>query len=441
MAKIRGKETKTILTPLCKLAQIDAENGGYMVDDILIKNGMILTMEDDEPVIENGTLLIEDGVITGIGKAELFLQNSAAQMIDATGSIVMPGLVNCHTHLPMSLFRGLADDLPLEIWLSKHIFPAEAEQINPDSVKKWALHSCHELLFSGTTTCCDGYFYEDLVAKAVLESGLRAVTGHGVIDFPAPGVPDPEKNVETAVNFAKKWKNRSSCIHPSIFCHSPYTCSKATLKKAKQAADSLGILFQIHVAETENEQNMIQENKDKSPVEYLDSLELLDEHTLLSHAVWINENDIAIIKKRGASIAHCAESNMKLAAGIAPIPLIMENEIIVGLGTDGSASNNNLDLFLEMDTAAKLHKIACSDPCVMNAKDVVKMATIGGAKALGLGKSIGSLKIGKKADIIIINTEKPHLVPLYNPFSTLVYGVKGSDVTHVIVDGEILCRP
>ncbi|MFO7884547.1 MAG: amidohydrolase [Desulfobacteraceae bacterium] len=412
-----------------------------MTKEILIKNGIILTMEKDIPVLENGALLVKDNTIAEITTTNTPALNTGdMEIIDASGAIVMPGLVNCHTHLPMSLFRGLADDLPLDKWLNNHIFPAEAKQINKDSVKKWALHSCCELIRSGTTTCCDGYFYEDQVAQAILASGLRGVAGQGVLDFPAPGVPDPGKNIEHAAEFAEKWKNISSCIQPSIFCHSPYTCSDHTLKQAKKASRALGILFQIHVAETEKEAALSQKSHNLSPVEHLERLGILDEHTLLSHGVWVDEKDAAIIKKTGAGIVHCAKSNMKLASGIAPVPMFMKHGIILGLGTDGSASNNSLDLFSEMDCAAKLHKCAAQDPCAVKAVDVLTMATLGGAAALGLDHEIGSLKKGKKADIIIIDCNKPHLVPLYDPFSALVYQAKGSDVCLVMVDGRIIYK-
>jgi 5-methylthioadenosine/S-adenosylhomocysteine deaminase len=408
-----------------------------MTDQLFIRNGTILTMAADSPVIENGSLLIENGEIQVLGPSGSLAPPSRARVIDAAGCLVMPGLVNCHTHLPMSLFRGLADDLPLDVWLFEHIFPAEAEQINPASVGKWARHSCEELLLSGTTCCCDGYFHGDGVAGAALETGIRIVAGQGIIDFPAPGVPDPEKNVATAVEFVRRWTGRSQRVTPSIFCHSPYTCSATTLVAAKQAARELGVLFQIHVAETRSETSNITDCGDRSVVRYLDDLGIIDDATLLVHCVWLDGSDIAILKKRGAGVAHCAESNMKLASGIAPVPEMMAAGIRLGLGTDGSASNNNLDLFQEMDMVSKLHTVACSDPGVLAAQKVVTLATLGGARALGLDRKIGSLARGKRADIILVNLKKPHLVPVYNPFVTLVHGVKGSDVSHVIVDGRI----
>ncbi len=411
-----------------------------MNPDIAIVNGLILTMEKASPVIENGSVIVKNQRIEAVGRVESVGVKKGTLVIDASGTIVMPGLVNCHTHLPMSLFRGLADDLPLDVWLNEHMFPAEASRINPKTAKKWALHSAKELLLSGTTTCCDGYFYEDQVAEAVLESGMRAILGQGVIDFPAPGVPESSENVTQAAAFAGKWLNRSSRIEPSIFCHSPYTCSKKTLVEAKAAASDMGLLFQIHLAETKNEQAMIEGAEGRTPVAYLDSIGLLDERSLLVHCVWLNETDQIIIKERGASVAHCPESNMKLASGIAPVPGMLELGIPLGLGTDGSASNNNLDLFCEMNSAATLQKLANSDPAVMGAEETVALATIKGAQALGLDDEIGSIKPGKRADIILINAWQPHLVPMGNPFAAVAHGVKGGDVTDVMVDGKFLVR-
>ncbi|MBU1342941.1 MAG: amidohydrolase [Proteobacteria bacterium] len=408
--------------------------------DYLIESDLLIPMTEGLPVIENGAVLVNEGAIEACGKTYEFSGIKVKNRIHAGKKIIMPGLINCHTHLPMSLFRGLADDLPLDVWLNEHIFPAEAEHINPESVEKWSRHSCSEMLLSGTTTCCDGYFHEENVAKAVMASGIRAVLGQGVIDFPAPGVLDPKKNVAVAVEFVKMFKTASPRLYPSIFCHSPYTCSKETLTAAKQAANDLGVLFQIHVAETKNERKMIQGLGRMSIVEYLESIGILDEKTLMVHSVWIDDKDIAIIKKKGANVAHCPESNMKLASGIAPVPKLIEKGVAVGLGTDGCASNNDHDLFAEMDMAAKLHKVALLDPCVMDARTTLKMATIQGAKAVGLGHITGSIEKGKRADMILVDMDKPHLIPMYDPYSSLVYSAKASDVSLVMVDGKILVQ-
>ncbi|MBU3954236.1 MAG: amidohydrolase [Proteobacteria bacterium] len=411
-----------------------------MAADIVIHNGLLLTMAPDLAVIENGAVLIRDSIISKVGKTEAFDLGQANMQIDARGGIIMPGLVNCHTHMPMSMFRGMADDLPLDVWLNERIFPAEAKHINPGSVGKWSLHSCKEMLLAGTTTCCDGYFFEAAAVGAMVESGIRAVAGQGVIDFPAPGVPDPGQNIRAAQEFVNRIKNLSDRITPSIFCHSPYTCSKKTLVAAKQAAEDAGILFQIHVAETKKEAQMIKGLKNRSVISYLADLGLLNEKTLLVHSVWITDADIEIIQKRAARVAHYPESNMKLASGIAPVPRMVDAGIAVGLGTDGCASNNDHDLFSEMDMAAKLHKVACMDPCVMDARTCLKMATIEGARAIGLDRKIGSIERGKKADIIIVDVNKPHMVPMYDPFSSLVYSAKSSDVSWVMVDGIVRVR-
>jgi 5-methylthioadenosine/S-adenosylhomocysteine deaminase len=338
----------------------------------------------------------------------------------------------------MTLFRGLADDLPLQRWLQEHIFPAEATHINSKSVQLGTCLACAEMILSGTTTCCDGYFLEGDVAAAVNNCGMRAVLGHGVVDFPAPGIPDPAENIAAAVKFAEKWLEASPLIRPSIFCHSPYTCSAKTLQAAKKAADENSLLFQVHVAETRNELTLIQSDHVASPVQYLDHLEIIDANTLLVHGVWLNETDIDIIAQRGAAVVHNPESNMKLAAGIAPLPELLDAGVVLGLGTDGCASNNNLDLFQTMDTAAKLHKVRKLDPTTVAAESVLGMATLGGARAIGLDREIGSLEVGKKADLIILNARQPHLVPLYHPVSQIVYSARGSDVSTVIIDGRFV---
>ncbi len=421
---------------------IHMSDDSNMAEDILIHNGLLLTMEKGLPVIENGAVVIRDTKIHGCGdNLDLSRKNILdSNRIDAGGGIIMPGLVNCHTHVPMSLFRGLADDLPLDVWLNEHIFPAEASQINPDSVQKWSRHSAREMLLSGTTTCCDGYFLEAEVARALAESGIRAVAGQGVIDFPAPGVPNPAQNIQAAKEFVKNIRKLSSRITPSIFCHSPYTCSKETLVAAKQAAEDAGILFQIHVAETQNEIQMIDGLDGRSVIAYLDDLKLLNQRTLLVHSVWIDDADIEIIRKRSARVAHCPESNMKLASGIAPVQKLLDAGVVVGLGTDGCASNNDHDLFSEMDMAAKLQKVSCMDPCAMDARRCLAMVTIEGARAIGLDRQIGSIEKGKQADIIIVDVDKPHMVPMYDPFSSLVYSAKSSDVSMVMVDGILRVR-
>ena len=407
--------------------------------DLVVHNGTVLTVNPAFDTIEDGIVCIRDGKIENLfPHQDDSPLPEAREFLDAKGGLIMPGLVNTHTHLPMTLFRGLADDLPLDVWLNEHIFPAEGKYINPENVRLGAELGCAEMLLAGTTTVCDGYFLEDEVAAAVLASGMRAILGQGVIDFPAPGVPDPSRNVEAAVAFVKKWHDVSPLISPSVFCHSPYTCSEETLKKAKRAASSLDVLFQIHVAETQNESTQIPSQNRESPFAYLNRIGLLDQNTLLVHAVWADDHDVELIAGSGAKISHNPESNMKLASGIAPVSLFLDSDITVGLGTDGCASNNNLDLFQELDTVAKLHKVSTLNPTVMDARTVLQMGTIDGARAIGLQKVTGSLEPGKQADLIILDTRKPHLVPLYNPVSQIVYAASGADVKDVIVSGKII---
>ncbi len=411
-----------------------------MVFDIRIDNGIIITVNPAFEIIQNGWIGISADRITALGSMAQTRQPQAGEVIDAEGCILLPGLINAHTHLPMSLFRGLSDDLPLIHWLEDHIFPAESAFITPETVRPSTLLSCAEMLLSGTTTCCDGYFLESDVARAVRDCGMRAVLGQGVIDHPAPGVLDPSKNIETAQAFLTECISLSSRIRPSLFCPSPYTCSEETLIRTKAMCRETGVRFQIHVAETKWEYDHMMETKGATPIGYLDRLGLLDPDTMLVHAIWVDADDIERIVRSGASVVHAAQSAMKLASGIAPIQRYIELGIPTALGTDGSASNNTLDMFREMDITAKLHKIANQDPTVLNSRIVIEMATIGAARAIGLDREIGSIEVGKKADIIILNAARPHLRPLYHPASHIVYAARGADVRDTMVDGKWLVR-
>ena len=412
-----------------------------MTYDRVIHNGTIVTVNSDFEIIENGIVCIKDGSLERVAEnADNAALPRAKAVIDADGGIILPGLINTHTHLPMTLFRGLADDLPLDTWLNEIIFPAESKHITPNTVRWASLLACAEMVMAGTTTCCDGYFFEDDVARAVHESGLRAVLGQGVIDYPAPGVPDPAENIKTARDYVIRWKNSSALLRPSIFCHTPYTCSAETLTRAKSAAGDLGVLFQLHAAETKNEHDQFLSEHKFTSIQYLDNLGILDETTLLVHCVWLDDADMKIIAGRKSKVSHNPGSNMKLASGIAPIEKLAGYGIPVGLGTDGCASNNNLDLFQEMDMAAKLHKASTLNPTVLDAQMVLKMATIDAARAIGLDHMIGSLETGKQADLIIIDAHSPHLVPMYHPESHIVYAAKGSDVRDVMVAGNVLVR-
>jgi 5-methylthioadenosine/S-adenosylhomocysteine deaminase len=410
--------------------------------DILITGGTLLTMSGKMDIIEHPFIGIKDGKITVVKAcaSEDKIRSEAKETIDATGCIIMPGLVNTHTHLPMVCFRGMADDLPLMEWLHNHIFPAEARFVNKKMVFDGALLAMAEMILSGTTTFCDGYFFESKIGEAALQAGMRAVISQGFIDFPTPDNPDAAQKTVIADHFFHKWRDASPLITPAFFCHSPYTCSADTLVSVKDAARNAGIFYLLHLLENKDEIDIIEKRYGKKPAQYLEELGVLDEQTIAVHCNWADKDDLAIFARRGVRVSHNPESSMKLAAGVAPVPEMLQMGITVGLGTDGSASNNDLDMFREMDTAAKVHKVTTLNPTVMSAQTVLKMATIGGAKTLGLDGRIGSIEQGKDADIIIIDMNKPHLTPLYNPYSQLVYSASGADVITSIISGKIVMK-
>ena len=401
-----------------------------------------MTMSAGMEIVEDAAIGIKDGLIVAVGRNGD--QGCAAlktkETIDASGCIVMPGLVNTHTHLPMVCFRGMADDLPLMEWLTKHIFPAEARFVNKKMVYDGATLAMAEMIMSGTTTFCDGYFFEDTITEAVLAAGMRAVVSQGFADFATPDNPKFERMMAAANRFVTRWQSHAPMITPAYFCHSPYTCSPATLVNVKEAAREAGILYLMHLLENEDEIDTILNRYGKKPVQHLLDLGVLDDQTVAVHCNWLTAEDMAIFADLGVRVSHNPESSMKLAAGVAPVPEMLKHGIKVGLGTDGSASNNDLDMFREMDTAAKIHKVTSLDPTVMSAQTVLKMATIGGASVLGLDKLIGSIETGKQADIILVDMNQPHLTPLYNCYSQLVYAARGADVKTSIINGKVVMK-
>lgn len=416
-----------------------------MAADILISNATILIRTTvGSELVRRSYLTVGGGRIQAIGpmadlQAGAVLPDEKGLQIDGTGFLVMPGLINTHTHAAMTLFRGLADDMELAVWLQQHIFPAEARYASPEMVYWCTKLAAAEMILSGTTTVADGYFHEEAAVAAFMDTGMRAVAAQGIIDYPAPGVPEPAKNIEVAAAFLTGLSRAGGLITPALFCHSPYTCSRKTLEQAKELARRHGVLFFIHVAETEEEVRQVRQMHDASPVGYLNNLGILDELTVCVHCVWLEEKDIGSLARSRAKIVTCPESNMKLASGIAPLAEMLGQGIVVGLGTDGCASNNNLDLFGEMDMCAKLHKVKHRDPTVLPARQVLDMATAGGARVLGLAEVTGSLAPGMAADIIMVDLQQPHLVPFYNQ-DLLVYGVRGADVHTVIIDGRLVMR-
>ncbi len=408
--------------------------------DLLITNATLLANPADGHLQEAAYLAVADGAIIEIGAmAHLPARPGADRTIDAAGNLVMPGLINCHSHGAMTLFRGLADDLPLMTWLNEHIFPAEARLVDAEMVYWCSKLAAAEMIMGGTTTVADAYFYEDAAARAFCETGLRAVAAQGIIDFPAPGVPDPRQNIAAAADFLSTWQGKNSLLTPALFCHSPYTCSPETLQRAKGLARETGSLFFIHLAETREETTQLKEQHGCTPVGLLHGLGLLDEKTVCVHCVWLEERDIGLLRESGAKVVTCPESNMKLGSGIAPLAELLEAGVETGLGTDGCASNNDLDLFQEMGSCARLHKVAAHEPTRLPAATLLGMATEVGAGVLGLSRQTGRLAVGLRADCIIIDTRQPHLTPFHNP-ETLVYAGRGSDVSTVLIEGRVVMQ-
>ncbi len=404
--------------------------------DILIVNGTILTMDANQTPLINGGIAIARDRIAAIGPAAEFSDWRAPRVIDAGGGIIMPGLINTHTHAAMTCFRGLADDLQLMTWLNEHIFPAEAK-LDEQKVYSGALLACAEMIMSGTTCFCDMYLFEDAVARAACDAGMRAVVGEVLYDFDSPNYGPIAKGFEYTRKMIDTWQEHP-LVSIAVEPHSTYLCAPGLLQKAFDLARDYSLPLVIHLAESKSEVAQVKERFDRTPVEHLAQLGLLAPNVVACHCVELTENDIALLKRFDVKVAHNAESNMKLASGVAPVPRLLDEGICVGLGTDGCASNNNLDLFLEMDTVAKIHKAKTLDPTVMDAQTVLKMATIMSAQALGLESFIGSLETGKKADLIIVDTAQPHLTPMYNPVSHMVYAARGSDVTTVIINGTVV---
>ena len=408
--------------------------------DILLHHALVLTLEPGAAPIAGGYVAVTGRRIAAVGAAtDARDLPQARQSLDLQGALVLPGLVNTHCHAPMVWFRGLADDLPLKTWLTDFIFPAEAAWLDPDKAYWGTLAAAAEMIRGGITTVADGYFFETEVRRALAEAGLRAVAAQGVVDFPAPGVPDPRDNLKVAADFlAGGTAFAEQGITSAIFCHSPYTCGAETLTRAKDLTRARQVPWFIHLAETWGEVEESRQKTGLTPVAYLDQLGVLDELTVAVHAVWLDPEDQEILARRGVKVSHCPESNLKLASGVAPIPELLKRGVTVGLGTDGAGSNNNLDLWGEMSLAARLHKVWRRDPTLLPAAEAVALATREGAQVLGLGDRTGTLTPGKEADLIVLDLNRPHLTPLYHPFSHLAYAARAADVRHVMAQGRWL---
>jgi 5-methylthioadenosine/S-adenosylhomocysteine deaminase len=395
-------------------------------------------MNEKMDLISYGAVVVKDKKIIETGAAEdIFKKYSSDNIIEGKGRAVLPGFVNTHTHAPMVYFRGLADDLPLTEWLQNHIWPAENRWLSPEFVYDATELACAEMLKAGVTTYNDMYFFGDSIAMSTKKIGMRAVLGAGILDFPTASAKTTDEYLVNAERFATDWKG-DELITPCIAPHAVYTCSPETLKKSKALAEKFNLLLHIHLSETEWEVGESMVKYRKRPVEHLEDIGFLDETVLAAHCVWLEDNEIDLLAKRRVSVSHCMESNLKLASGFAPVVTMLMAGVRVTFGTDGAASNNDLNILSEMSTTAKVHKALSNTPTALDAKTALLMATRWGAEALGLGKKIGTIEKGKTADIITINLKKPHLTPLYDVYSHIVYAAMASDVETVIANGKLV---
>jgi 5-methylthioadenosine/S-adenosylhomocysteine deaminase len=397
-------------------------------------------MDGSHRVIEDGAIAVKAGRVLAVDDtADIDRRYAAREVIDAAGKVVIPGLINGHTHVPMTLFRGIADDMDLQEWLTKYIFPAEAKNVTEDFVRVGTRLGLAEMLRSGTTTYCDMYYFEDAIADETFKAGMRGVLGETVIDFPVADNKTYEQGLAYSERFINHWKG-NALIVPAIAPHAPYTVSEDHLKAARALSDRTGAPIVIHISETKREVDDSLKAKGASPVDYLNRIGFLNNRVIAAHMVWPSDGELDLLKKLGVGIVHNPQSNMKLASGVAPVPRMLRENLPVGLGTDGAASNNDLNLWEEMDSAAKLHKLISNDPKVVTAEEAFEMATIRGARALHLEKEIGSIEKGKRADLVIVDLESLNQTPSYNVYSDLVYSTKAGDVRTVIIEGRVVMR-
>ena len=401
----------------------------------------VITEDARHRVIENGAVAIVGDHIVGVGtRAEIDAKFQAKQRLDRPEAILAPGLINTHTHAAMSLFRGIADDMKLQEWLEKFIFPAEAKNVSADFVRWGTRLGCLEMLLGGTTTFTDMYYFEDVVAETAKEAGMRGVLGETIIGFPVADAKTPADSLKFTETYIKRFQH-DPLIVPAVAPHALYTNSDETLKAARALANKYDVPLVIHLSETKKENDDAMAQRHMSPTKILDSLGVFSGRTVAAHGVWLDDADLAILKSRGTGVAHCPSSNMKLASGVAPVVKMLAMDMKVGLGPDGPAgSNNDFNLFEEMDLAAKLAKVTTMDPQALPASQALEMATIRGARALGMEKEIGSIETGKRADLILVRIDRPNALPMYDPISQMVYALKADDVRDVMVNGKPVVR-
>lgn len=406
--------------------------------DLIICGEYIVTMNEKLDIITDGAIAVRDKKIIAIGKVkDITKAYNTNNFVGGSDFVILPGLINTHTHAAMVYFRGLADDLPLKQWLEDYMWPAENALLSDEFVFDAVELACLEMIKGGTTTYCDMYFFGKSAARSTIKAGMRAVMGVGILDFPTVSAKTREQYIENVKTMIEVYKGHD-LITPCVAPHALYTCSEDTLKIAKSIADYNNIPIHIHLSETEWEVNDVISKHGMRPVKYLEKIGFLNSRVIAAHCVWLDNEEIQTMSKHKVSVSHCIESNLKLSSGIAPIPAMLKEGVRVSIGTDGAASNNDLSMIGEMSTAAKMHKAISKDPTVLDAKTVLLMATRWGAEALGMDDRIGSLQEGKYADMILLNIKKPHLVPIYNIYSHIVYSASHSDVDTVIINGKII---
>jgi 5-methylthioadenosine/S-adenosylhomocysteine deaminase len=407
--------------------------------DYILRADYLLTMEDLLPVVKDGAVAIKGKSIVDSGTyADISEKYSSDTIIGGKDKVLLPGLISTHTHAAMVYFRGLADDLPLQEWLEKHIWPAEGKWMTSEFVNDATGLACLEMLKAGVTTYADQYFFQEIAAQKLEKIGMRGVLGTGVIDFPFTGFALTVDDYFTnARNLIKNWKN-SDLVYPCIAPHATYTCSTDNYKKANALSEEHGVPLHTHLAETEFEVSETMKRYGKTPVEYLESIGLLTERLFAAHCVWVSDKEIELLAKNNVGVAYCIESTLKLASGFAPVAKMLKAGVKIGFGTDGAASNNDLSVLGEMSTAAKVHKAVSKDPTVLDSKTTLLMATRMGAEVIGLGDEIGSIKPGKKADLVIADLNQPHLSPLYDIYSHITYCMRPDDIETVMVNGKVL---
>ncbi|HCR3202026.1 amidohydrolase [Morganella morganii] len=404
--------------------------------DLMITDGTVLTMNPENTVFEHGTVVVSDGKIVAVGGPELTAKYQAKKVLDVKGDIVMPGLINTHTHGSMTVFRSLGDDVPDR--LHRYIFPLENKLVSRDMVRTGANLANIEMIKGGVTTYADMYYFEDEVAKTVDKAGLRAVLGETIINFPVADAQTPEEGIAYAVRFINEYKDHPR-ITPAFAPHAPYTNTTENLQKIAALSEELNVPVMIHLAETDREKEEIAKRTGgKSPVQYMADIGVLNNRLLAAHVIMADDNDLDLLKKYDVGVAHNISANTKSAKGVAPVTQMLEKGIRTGLGTDGPMSSNTLTTMNELNLVGKIHKLETKNRAAMPPLTVVEMATMGSARALHMDDKIGSLETGKLADIIVVDTKAPNMVPVYSPYAALVYGANGANVRHTIVDGVIL---